>query len=65
MELIHRKKMTSKSDKNKDPDYERDDLEDADDEELEDRVVAESRRLSRPLRQDEVSRLSQVSGMGS
>lgn len=40
-------------------------MEDADEEEFEDKVVEESRRLSRPLRAEEVSRISMKSGFGN
>ena len=41
------------------------DKNEADEEELEDKIIAESRRLSRPLRIEEVNRISQSTGMGS
>ena len=57
MEHIHTKNMSVIDNKN-DEDYLRDDLADAGDEELEDRLVDEARRLKRPLHLEEVARLS-------
>lgn len=58
---VHGKNLKKKT--MKDEDYERDDLEDADEEEFEDRIVEESRRLSRPLREEEITRISNKSGL--
>ena len=63
--IDHVHKSNLRKSKNQDKDYERDDLDEADEEELEDKIIAESRRLSRPLRIEEVNRISQSTGMGS
>ena len=57
MEFVHNKKV-SEFDKNAHKDDRRDDLDDADDEELEDRIVEEYRKSHRPLNYRDINRLS-------
>ena len=57
MEVMHERSMKQNDDA-KDKDYERNDLDDADDEELEDRLIEAARVAQRPLNLDEVNRLS-------
>jgi len=57
MDLVHNKKV-SEYDQNTHKDDRRDDLDAADDEELEDRIVEEYRKSRRPLNYKDINRLS-------
>ena len=62
MERRHSQRMSMK---NKDDDYDGAELDEADEEELEDKIVEMQFEKQRPLNQDEIARLSQRAGFGS
>ena len=57
MDTLHERGVSA-YDENKDKDYMRNDLDDAGDEELEDKLIEASRSMQRPLNIEEISRLS-------
>ena len=62
---IERRHSERMSVKHKDDDYDGAELDDADEEELEDKIVEMQFEKQRPLNQDEINRLSQRAGFGS